>query len=210
MERFLLLAAVVGTTAAATGCQQRQPSAQVARPENLPEWRPDATLLAELAERTPIPGNPGCTIQPPKLYRQQPLEVDPGEPASGARWASPARPNGQENRLLVIIGKRGAGEAPTPPDQFARNFLASREAMVGQMQIQPVEHGIINGLPFARARWSAEHPVKKVRTHGFVYFASPGQLDIMLDSQDQEPHDAETLRLAEAAALTFRLAGAGR
>lgn len=209
MERILLLAAVVGITVAATGCQQRQPPAQFARPENLPEWRPDAAALAGLSEPTPIPGNPDCTIQPPKRYQWQQLEVKPGVPMSGARWASPARPDGQENRLLVMIGKRGA-EVPSPPDQFARNFLASREQQVGRLQIQPIEHGMINGLPFARARWTAEHPVAKVRTHGFVYFASPGQLDIMLDSQDQEPYHAETLRLAEAAALTFRHAGLGK
>jgi hypothetical protein len=109
-----------------------------------------------------------------------------------------------------MLGRRGAGELPSGLEQFATNFLASREQAVGPLQRQPIEYGKVGELTFARVRWSAEHPVTKQRTHGFVYLATPGQLDIMLDSQDIEPYHELSLRIAEAAALTFRLDQVGK
>jgi hypothetical protein len=109
-----------------------------------------------------------------------------------------------------MIGKRNVGEAPSPLERFAVKFLASREKQVGPLQRQPIEYGNINGLKFGRVRWSAEQPVTKQRSQGFVYIATSGQLDIMLDSQDIEPHHAATLKIAEAAAETFRFDGAGK
>lgn len=181
------------------------PGDMTPRPQpTLADWSADETLLAELADRKAIPGNPGCSIRPPKGYEQQALDVAPGTPLTGARWASPARPDGTETRLLVMIGRRQPGEAASPLDQFARNFLASRQKLVGTLRLQPMEYGRVGGLTFGRVRWSAEHPVTKQRSRGFVYVATPGQADIMIDSQDVEPHHASTLKLAEAAALTFR------
>jgi acetyl esterase/lipase len=167
-------------------------------------WTPDAAKLTELADRKEIPQNPGCSIQPPKGYEQQPFQGRPGVPLTGARWNSPRRSDGTQTQLLVVIGRRPPAEKPAPLDQFAIDFLKSREQHVGPLQKQPIEYGTINGLPVGRVRWSAEHPVTKRKTHGFVYVATPGQLDIMIDSQDIEPYQASTLPLAEAAALTFR------
>ena len=76
--------------------------------------------------------------------------------------------------------------------------------------MQPVEYGRINGLSFARVRWSAKNQGTGQQTHGFAYVATPGQADIMIDSQDVEPHQVSTLRVADAAAQTFRFRGAGR
>jgi hypothetical protein len=110
-----------------------------------------------------------------------------------------------------MIGRRRPGEIASGLEEFASSFLAgSREREVGPLQRQPIEYGKIGGVTFGRVRWSAEHPETKRRTHGFVYLATPGQLDIMLDSQDIEPHHESTLKVAEAAALTFRLDKVGK
>jgi hypothetical protein len=139
----------------------------------------------------------------------QPLDTPPGSGSTGARWISPSRPDGTVHRLLVIIGKRPPGEAAPPLGQFAADFLSSRSREVGPLNMQPVEHGRINGLNFARVRWSAKNPGTGQQTHGFVYVATPGQTDVMIDSQDVEPHQDSTLRVVDAAARTFRFRGGG-
>src|SRR5947209_2809665 len=100
MGRLGLSAVLLGAVVTAAGCRKSQPSAegppppvQAVREErlvsrksqpstegprpapNLAGWAPGAALLTELAERKAIPGSPECTIQPPKGYRQQPLQV---------------------------------------------------------------------------------------------------------------------------------------
>ena len=112
--------------------------------------------------------------------------------------------------LLVITGKRPPGEAAPPLGEFAAGFLSSRSSQLGPLQMQPVEYGRINGLSFARVRWSAKNPATGQQTHGLAYVATPGQSDIMIDVQDIEPHQASTLKVADAAARTFRFRGAGR
>ena len=177
---------------------------------NTTEWVPEASLLGHLAAETEVLGNPDSAIRPPAGYQLQPLDTPPGSGATGARWISPSRPDGTAHRLLVIIGKRPPGTAAPPLGEFAADFLSSRSGQVGPLQMQPVEYGRINGLSFARVRWSAKNPGSGQETHGIAYVATPGQVDIMIDSQDVEPHQASTLALADAAARTFRFRGAGR
>jgi hypothetical protein len=174
------------------------------------EWVPEASVLGQLAAETEVLGNPDCAIRPPVGYQLEPLDTQPGSGASGARWVSPSRPDGTVHRLLVIVGKRPLGEAAPPLGQFAADFLGSRSSQLGPLQMQPVEYGRINGLSFACVRWSAKNPDTGQQTNGFAYVATPGQADIMIDTQDVEPHQASTLKVADAAARTFRFRGAGR
>jgi hypothetical protein len=192
-----------------SGAVARKPVAP-ARVPKAPEWVPDTSLLDQLSVATEVLGNPDCTIRPPASYQLQPLEVSPGVGLTGARWASPVRPDGTQHRLLVMIGRRPPGEAAEDLGHFATNVLGSRSRIVGPVQQQPVEYGLIKGLRFALVRWSAKNPSTGQQTRGFVYVATPGQTDIMIDSQELEPHEASTLRVAEASAGTFRFGGTGR
>jgi hypothetical protein len=186
----------------------RKPAPRAAVPKTT-EWVPEASQLDHLAAETEVIGNPDCTVRPPAGYQSQPLNTQPGTGATGACWISPSRPDGTAHRLLVIVGKRPPGESAPALGQFAADFLSSRSRSVGPLQMEPVEYGSINGVSFARVGWSAQNPGTGQRTHGLDYVGTPGQTDIMIDSQDVEPHHASTLKVADAAARTFRFRAAG-
>jgi hypothetical protein len=168
------------------------------------EWTPDASLVGQLAGETEVIGNPDFLIRPPAGYEAQPLETTPA--ATISRWVSPTRPDGSVHQLLVIVGKQPqTGPASQDFQQYAAGFLSTREAEVGVVRMQPAEFGKINGLKFVCVPWFAKNTANSLRTHGFVYVASPGSSDVILYSQDIEPHNASTLKLANAAARTFRV-----
>jgi hypothetical protein len=178
------------------------------RDNNLAEWATDPALSGQFQEEVLVPRNPGYSFRPPKAYLQSPLDLSPEAATflSGARWESPARPDGSVTRLLIMMGKAQPGEALPPLGDFAADVLGTRSNMVGPLQKGQLEYGKIAGLVFARQRWQARHPVSGLVTHGFVYVARDGLQEVAIDTQDIEPHATATLPLAEAAALTFRRA----
>jgi hypothetical protein len=153
---------------------------------------------------TIVTGDPMFAIRPPKGYRTYPLQGRSVFVARGRR-ASPPRPDRIGSNLPVLIGRRGSGEAPIAPEPFARGYFRAREKTVGPMAFEAVERGRIGEVPFARVCWTAKHPMTGAWTRGFLYYATPGDLDIMIESQDDERRADETLPIAEAAVRTFRL-----
>jgi hypothetical protein len=65
-------------------------------------------------------------------------------------------------------------------------------------------HGKVNGFTAIGARWNGINKMLKKKMHGFVYALKDGHNHITLSSQDVEPNHEAPLKLAEAAARTFK------
>ena len=174
------------------------------------DWIPEPSLLGELAAETKMLGNADCSI-----LASRGLSVAAPGHATGFRRRGCAMGQSTSTRRHCACATGHHRQAATRRSRpsfggIRRWFLEIRSSQLGPLQMQPVEYGRINGLSFARVRWSAKTRLRGQQTHGLAYVATPGQSDIMIDMQDIEPHQASTLKVADAAARTFRFRGAGR
>ena len=85
-----------------------------------------------------------------------------------------------------------------------RTFQAGISRRRENFSLGTVERGMIDGLPFVRARWTGTEPTRKIPMAGVGYVGLHGGRVLYLTSQDAEPHLAEALALGEAAILSFR------
>jgi hypothetical protein len=100
----------------------------------------------------------------------------------------------------------------SPPGEKARytavqaldKMLTAVQHRRAQWQRSAIERGRVGGLEFARARWSGIEPNTGREMNGFLYVAVAGRQIVQISSQDVAPYHAASLKLAEAAALTFQ------
>jgi hypothetical protein len=159
-------------------------------------------MLAQLAPEAFIDG---YRLRPPRGYSQS------RDLKSGAvvyTWKGPPRLDGSCPQLLVLLFPLPAAERDLGLETTLRNFLTgykgSQAALFPTWNQTPTERGQINSRDFVRARFNGSNATGLVRMSGFTYLTIDGEKMIVLCSQDLSPHDATSLRLAEAAALTFR------
>jgi hypothetical protein len=169
------------------------------KPGALPAWVPDKALLTKLAPYTTVAG---YQVRPPKGYDAiEPPPAPPGGKYFG--WAGARRADKSSPSLTVAVA--------TPPPEVATKATLEQflDSMLNGVKIRrtnwkqtAVERGQVNGRTFLRARWSGT--IKDWKMHGFMYVTRDGDTFIAVSSQDVEPHHTEALKLAEAAALTFK------
>jgi hypothetical protein len=164
-----------------------------------PMWAPDRALLGQLG---PEITRPGFRLRPPKGYLLQ--EQSAGTTARYA-WVGAARPDGTSPTLTLLVATPPPGEtrrytAPQALDKFLAGVQSRRDAW----HRSATERGRVGGLEFARARWSGVEPNTRRAMRGFIYAAVRGRQVVQIASQDVAPAAAASLKLAEAAALTFR------
>ena len=66
----------------------------------------------------------------------------------------------------------------------------------------PVEHGQINGMTFARARFNLSNADGTMKMQGFVYLTVQGTIGYLFMSTEKEKYQQD-LKLHEAAVCTF-------
>jgi hypothetical protein len=164
------------------------------------DWKPEAAMLDRLAPETTVEG---FRVRPPKGYT---LKVMPKTTSKGYGWAGPRSAGGTRSQFLMSVA------SPLPPEYSNLTLEQMLDRMMTAMQGRnaqgwtrtPTERGRINGLPFVRTYWSGISSTLGRKMHGFWYLTRDGQTLVMLMSQDAEPGYQEPLKLAEAAALTFK------
>jgi hypothetical protein len=170
--------------------------------EPVPAWAPDATLLEQLA---PVQEVEGYQVRPPKGYA---VSRHTGEVWGQTvySWVGTRRPDHTAPSFLVMF--------LVPPPEMRNDAKADRallDKMLGGVKRRrtgwrqtDTERGQVNGLTFRRARWSGTSLETEEKMQGFMYVAWDGAKIIAISSQDVEPHHEQPLKLAEAAALTFK------
>jgi hypothetical protein len=165
----------------------------------LPTWMPSKPLLAQLA---PEEAMPGFRLRPPKGYTLQRQEQGPGQRFA---WVGPVRRDGTRPHLMAVLLTPPPGdEKKYTAEQALDRFLAAIQGRRQEWRRTASEQGLVNGRVFVRAHWSGVEPSTQRQVRGFSYVAMDGRKIVELSSQDVAPHDKEALKLAEAAALTFR------
>jgi hypothetical protein len=175
------------------------PAAVGAAKPGLPSWNPEKVMLGRLAPATRAAGG---RLRPPKGYALQQQREATREHAA---WLGPIRTDGTRPSLLLL-------RMTSPPDEKARytavqaldRMLTAVQRRRRRWQQSATERGRVGGLEFARARWSGIEPNTGREMKGFIYVAVAGRQIVQISSQDITPYHAASLRLAEAAALTFQ------
>jgi predicted Zn finger-like uncharacterized protein len=166
------------------------------------DWRPEAAMLDRLAPETTVEG---YRVRPPKGYT---LKVMQKVTSKGYGWAGPRGAGGTHSQFLISVA------SPLPAEYANLTLEQMLDRMMKAVELRnaqgwtrtPTERGQINGLPFVRTYWSGFSSTLGRKMHGFWYLTRDGQTLVMLMSQDAEPGHEEPLKLAEAAALTFKKA----
>ena len=163
-------------------------------------WAPEPSLLEQLDAES---AGSGFTIRPPRGYQLIKQTGPNGSHVFG--WKGGQRPDGVSPYLMVSV-------APIPPGEHSAEGLEQAlDAFLGGVQRRrtswartPTERGHIGALEFVRATWSGVEPSRNIKMHGFSYVTATGEAIVQISSQDVDPGDETTLKLAEASALTFK------
>jgi hypothetical protein len=170
---------------------------------NLPVWEPNPKLLEQL---DPYQAVGDYEIRPPKGYESKSGQEPGAAPTSLKRfyWSLPRRQDNTSAALSIIM------ETAPLPQLYApslRNQLAGLSApneSATDWQQKPIELGTVNGITFARRSWQCVYRGKTKKTCQFRYVSKDSGALITILAQDEEPYGEESLKLLNAAALTFR------
>jgi hypothetical protein len=165
-------------------------------------WEPDAKLLDDLE---PITAVDAYEVRPPKGYLLNPPDPNASQGMRAFYWKGTPREDNSYAHFMIVLKSEPAGEAKERSlekelDELLEGFKRRRSNWT---QTSP-ERGQVNGLTFVRTYWSGIDPARQGKLHGFMYAAKEGSTLITLSSQDVELHHERALKLAEAAALTFK------
>jgi hypothetical protein len=162
------------------------------------KWEPEAALLEKLQPETEVEA---YRVRPPKGYT---MTATPAPNGKAYAWAGAPRANGVTPSFTVLVMTVPQREATISAEDFVGKMLEGVKKRRDGWQQSATERGQVNGLEFARTRWSGTEPTKGWKMHGFSYGFKDGNTYVQLASQDAEPDHEAPLKLAEAAALTFR------
>jgi len=176
----------------------------------LPVWKSDATLADGLDTAVRM-GD--WSIRPPREYRLV-QSARPGKEIEYI-WHGTVRKDGTHPFLVVGVSVLPAAAAAAyTPQMIFEPFLNALRGQRTNWGATPVVVGLVDDIPFARARWAGVDPASEKRVHGFLYVGNYPVGDsakiVVISSQDTEPHQDETLRITGASALTFHRVGGAK
>jgi hypothetical protein len=107
--------------------------------------------------------------------------------------------------FLIGIATAPADDLDTTPETVLETSLLGIRGKISfsNWEQSAREHGRINDLKFVRTRWDGDRAMKS-KMHGVMYSAKDGSRFIEIASYDDEPNDGPSLKLADAAAATFK------
>jgi hypothetical protein len=161
-------------------------------------WEPDKALLDQLE---PYQDVEGYQIRLPKGYSLTQLPMATPAGMKLFFWMGPRQADGGASFVQVSLVALPSQETKL---NLATALAGAQDALKAQQrewQQTPAEPGQINGLPSLRVQNRGAQGGAKVR--GFMYAVQDGSTLIMISGAAPEAN-ADALKLAEAAALTFR------
>jgi len=167
-------------------------------------WKLDKALLDQLE---PYQDVEGYQIRLPKGFNATPLPITPPQGQKLFHWMAPRQGAGGASSTSFV--QVFLATAPSPEAAKANLEPALTTATEGMKRDQrewkqmPAEAGRINGLPCLRVKFQGVLAGSGAKTRGFAYAAQDGSVVIAI-SVVSAGDNAEALKLAEAAALTFR------
>jgi hypothetical protein len=202
MKKPIELAVCLGLALAMSGCRGSEPAKSEAAAEEKPgNWEPEKALVDRLQ---PYQDVEGYQLRLPKGYS---LMQRPATPLPGVKvfyWMGPRQADGGGPSLAISVWTLAPG-GEEPKDAVSK-ALAALEASPNT-QDRPwerasVESGQIAGLPCLRGQ-SQVVTAAGAKVRSFAYFVKDGTTQIAIGGGASEA-DADALKLAEAAVLTFR------
>jgi hypothetical protein len=159
-------------------------------------WAADPVLVNQLAPETAVEN---FRMRPPKGYTLVRHKI-------GAErvflWTETGRPDLMGAALVINFGPLKPGEA----NKTLAEIFEARKAEISQglqnLSFSSKELGQINGLAFLKIQFSGTYAGKRIR--GLIFLGKEGQDLIALVIMDTEAQYPNTVKLWEAAALTFR------
>jgi hypothetical protein len=190
------LVALAGCVLAMAGASGQGPAAST-------EWKADPASTKKLDKVVPVEE---YTIQPPKGYAYQ--ETDGPMGSKMRAWAGPIRKDTSRPSLtlsvLAIPATELAKIKELSLEQLGEKMLAAVKARRTDWKQEKPEAGMVNGIKFVRIRWTGVATVNNREMKGFQYVAVDGKSIVQIASQDFAPESDASLKLAEAAVLTFK------
>jgi hypothetical protein len=157
-------------------------------------WASDVSLAAKL---DPPQKLEQFLIRLPKGY----IPIRQPGPAGSVidGWAGEPRADGTRGQVVILRFSPGPDEIVKQADMEPALLTLVEGFQKGKInwKQEAVEHGVINGIPFVRLRWSAVHSSLNRKMSGFSYLTIIGRVVIQLSSQDVEPFHVDALRLAK-------------
>lgn len=130
------------------------------------------------------------------------------EAASTYCWVGPIREDETYPLFIVIVTALPPGHVNAPLKALLEDSLAGIRQRRRQWSAKPIEHGIVNGLPFVRSSWegvatdAAREGLAGRMMHGIVYLTVCDKTAFIIMCQDAAADYAQWLRQGEVAALT--------
>jgi len=167
------------------------------------QWKPDADLLAQLQ---PEKSFGAFRLRLPVDYTVEEQDMStPKAHITGYLAKGPTRTDGSFPVMIVFVGVA----APGLSTGSAEGLLNGNQAINGMPGLvkTDMQDGEANGLQLVRQYFKyLLRPGSSRLEHGFQYASTDGQTDIIVAALDPEPYNAESLPVAEAAALTLHRA----
>lgn len=167
-----------------------------------PEWSPAEKDLDQL----------GKEAQQGRIRIRAPRDhvLSPGG-APALLWQGPVRNDKTQGNLIVTVIKLTPDLTKLSLDQLLRSALSGIARRRDRWRLGIIEHGVIAGRRFARARWTGvskpstreEYSARAMR--GFVYGTIAEGEFVFIMSQDVAAHARDALPVAEASVLTARI-----
>lgn len=167
---------------------------------DLAQWKPDADLLAQLQPEKTFGA---FRLRLPVDYTVEEQDMStPKARITGYLAKGPTRADGSFPVLMVIVGAAGPGFTTGS----AEHLLNGNDVINGQPGLvkSDMQDGEAGGLQLVRQYFKyLLRPGSSRLLHGFQYATTDGQTDAVVAALDPEPYNADSLPLAEAAALTL-------
>ncbi len=164
-------------------------------------WTPDKTAVKQLG---PEVSRERFIIRVPSGY--SPIEQPGPGDAKAYAWYGAARADGTKPYVMIVVATPPPDETKKyAPEEILDVFMRGVERRRSDWARGATEYGVVNGLSFVRARWSGVDQATGSKMKGFMYVTSHRGQVIQIASQDVESYADESLKIAEASALTFRV-----
>jgi hypothetical protein len=153
-----------------------------------------------------LPENPQFLITPPTGYSRSILKDTTGSNAKTMiEWSSPPRKDRTRHTILLIIGKERTDEMQiTDHESFSESYLATKTTRLNDVQWARPEPLTIHSTTFKRVRWTGKDRDTSKKISGILIYSTIGKTDVIFDSEDQDPYQIDTMRIAESVASSFR------
>ncbi len=188
------------------GSEAQSGPANPAPPDDLPEWRPSDAADAELAAYQEV-GD--YRVRLPKGY--EPIKDPPAAPPETQvlAFGGPARPDHSRPTMTFTFVKLRPEVAAARLDNAILTVLGAglksgSASMPGKSMPGNIEWGRVGDLSFVRSRLDVSETPSNAKVRAFLYVCRDSGSLIAIRASDIEPHNQQSLKLCNAAALTFQ------